>query len=109
MFDEVEGLTLLESIKLAITVAPLKFSDGLHPIIEKCSSLSKVTTVLADIPTAENLSDVGTRPTHVYDESELEYRRERSLRRMNFCPHAMGAIRYRVCTTSSDERHRVKF
>ncbi len=57
-------------------------SEGLHPIIEKCVTLSAVVTVLADIPTKENLSDVGTRPTHIYDDSDLEYRRECSWRRM---------------------------
>ena len=103
--DEAEGLTLLEGSKLAATVAPLKLlrvfgndntdvgwsfakgfsrSEGLHLIIANCAALSTVTTVLADIPTAENLSDVGTRPTHIYDESELEFRRECSWRRMIF-------------------------
>ena len=101
--DEAEGLTLLEGIKLAIIVAPnsklrvfgndntdvgwsfakgYSKSEGLHPIIAKCVKLSGVVTLLADIPTKENLSDVGTRPTHIYDDSDLENRRECSWRRM---------------------------
>lgn len=103
--DEAEGLTLLEGIRLACTVAPqtrlrvfgndntdvgwsfakgYSRSEGLHPIIEKCTALSTATTLLADIPTAENLSDVGTRPTHIYEDTELEYRRESSWRRLIF-------------------------
>ena len=101
--DDAEGLTLLEGIKLAIAVAPgtllrvfgndntdvgwsfakgYSKSPGLHPIIAQCTELSTVATVLADIPTKENYSDVGTRPTHVYEETELEFRKQRSWRRL---------------------------
>lgn len=57
-------------------------SDGVRKVMNKRVVSDDIPIVVVDIPTEENIADVGTRPTEIFSEDNIRYRLRASYERM---------------------------